>query len=59
MTAGAAGAPGAARRGHKAARCGPELRWPCPAGPGGQMSRYRNGEDAWHAGRPGPQAALP
>lgn len=53
-----AGAPGAARRGQQAALCGLELRWPCAAGPGGQMSRYRNGEDAWRVARPGPKAAL-
>lgn len=52
-----AGAPGAARRGQKAL-CGLEPRWHCPAGPGGQMSRYRNGEDAWHVARPRPKAAL-
>jgi hypothetical protein len=54
-----AGAPGAARRGQKAALCGPEPRWHCPAGPGGQMNGYRNGEDAWHAARLRPKAALP
>lgn len=53
-----AGAPRAARRGQKAARGGPEPRWHCPAGPGGQMNRYRNGEDARHAARPRPKAAL-
>jgi hypothetical protein len=53
-----AGAPRAARRGQKAALCGLELRWHCPAGPGGQMNRYRNGEDAWHVARPRPKVGL-